>query len=286
MRRQRLWRILVGTAALLAACALTAGPALAAQPVVKVVPWVASNPLIPHDTWSGKSVRLKGTVNLQGATIQYIWDFGDGSPVATGIVSNMYAVEASHAYTGSVGTVFTARLTVQDTSTGESDNKAYFVGIQAKALPVEVNVAIDEGLWYLHKTQTRSGDVGYWTSGYAGSGYYGITALDINAFEVNGHLESGSADNPYVETVARGLRRLFTYLTSSAIGPPDQRPRHVQSRFERQRHGRLRQPGQSLLPGRDARRCHCRQRHAERRHLDRPGRSRRPHLSRHRPGHG
>jgi hypothetical protein len=38
-----------------------AAPAFAVQPTVKTVPWVASNPLIPHDTWSGNTIRLKGT---------------------------------------------------------------------------------------------------------------------------------------------------------------------------------------------------------------------------------
>ena len=86
------------------------GVASAAPPVVKTVPWVATNPLIPHDTWSGKQITLKGTADVQGAAIQYTWDFGDGSPVATGTVTNMYAVEALHAYTGAPGTIFTARL--------------------------------------------------------------------------------------------------------------------------------------------------------------------------------
>jgi hypothetical protein len=35
---------------------------------------------------------------------------------------------------------------------------------------------------------------------------------------VNGHLETGSPDNPYTETVTRGLKYVFTLLTSGAIG--------------------------------------------------------------------
>lgn len=41
--------------------------ALAAPPVVKTVPWVPSNPLIPHDTWTGKSITLKGTSDVHTA---------------------------------------------------------------------------------------------------------------------------------------------------------------------------------------------------------------------------
>jgi hypothetical protein len=191
-----------------------------AQPVVKTVPWVATNPLIPHDTWSGKSIRLKGTSDVQGANIQYTWDFGDGTPVASGTVTDRYAIEASHTYTGAAGTGFTARLTVTNSTTTLSGSKEYYVQIQPRSLPIEVNVAIDEGLWYLHKTQNRAGSTwdGGWPSGYAGNGYYGITALNVNAFEVNGHLETGSADNPYTETVTRGMRRIFAFLTAGAIG--------------------------------------------------------------------
>lgn len=204
---------------------LLAMPALAVPPVVKTVPWVATNPLIPHDTWSGKSITLKGTSDIQGANIQYTWDFGDGSPVATGVVSDMYAIEARHTYSGSPGQIFTARLTVQNMTTGESANKEYYVEIRDQTLGVEVNVAIDEGLWYLHKAMTRSTsggiDYGDWSSskygGYANLSYYAVSAANVNAFEVNGHLETGSSSNPYTETVARGLRRLFSWLTTRAL---------------------------------------------------------------------
>ena len=40
--------------------AFFANAASAAVFTVQTVPWVATNPLIPHDTYAGKSVRLKG----------------------------------------------------------------------------------------------------------------------------------------------------------------------------------------------------------------------------------
>lgn len=215
MSKKKLWialAIVLVWGAVLAPVAAQAAP-----PVVKTVPWVATNPLIPHDTWIGKTVTLKGTCDQQGANIRYTWDFGDGTPVATGTVSNMYVIEATHAYTGAAGTVFTARLTVQNLSTGETGNKAYYVAIQDKTLEVEVNVAIDQGLWYLHKTMTRSGNTGRWTSGSAGSGWVSNDAANVNAFEVNGHLESGDPSNPYVDTVARGMRWIISQLSAFAI---------------------------------------------------------------------
>ncbi len=213
------------------AASVVAPPAAALTPiVVKTVPWVASNPLVPHDTWSGKTIRLKGTSGLAGGTVQYTWDFGDGSPVTAPVIvatsSDMYKLEAQHAYTGATGTVFTARLTVLDTSTGATGSKEYYVAIRDKTQQVESNVAIDEGLWALHKAMYRwdSGGVQYgdWRNW---GGYYGAWAVNINAFEVNGHLEDSSgsnpysADDPYTETVARAMHRLFELLTYYNIGP-------------------------------------------------------------------
>jgi len=221
------YRTFIVLTAVMAALAALPQATLGAAPVVKTVPWVSTNPLIPHDTWSGKMTRLKGTSDSQGANFQWTWDFGDGSPVVTGTVTNKYAIEAPHVYTGAIGTVFTARLTVQNTSTGETGSKEYYVQIRNQTLDVSVNVAIDEGLWYLHKYQSRysSGGVDYgdWQSttdgGYAtgAGGYYSITAANLNAFEVMGHLETGNPDNPYVETVQRALRRIFTMLTAGPL---------------------------------------------------------------------
>ena len=38
----------------------------ALPPVVKTVPWVASNELIPHSTYAGRTVTLKGTCDQTG----------------------------------------------------------------------------------------------------------------------------------------------------------------------------------------------------------------------------
>jgi hypothetical protein len=206
--------------------ALLGVTANAAPPVVKTVPVVASNPLVPHSTYSGKTITLKGTCDRAGS-LSWSWDFGDGSAPATGAsITDNYAVAASHAYTAAVGTVFTARLTIQDTSSGETGTATYFVEVLPKSLDVEASIAIDEGLWYLHKAQTRSSsggiEYGHWRtskySGYANSGYYGINAANINALEVNGHVESGPASDPYTETVMRGMHTLMTEVATVAIG--------------------------------------------------------------------
>ncbi|MFN0069804.1 MAG: hypothetical protein ACKVYV_19480, partial [Limisphaerales bacterium] len=87
-----------------------------------------------------------------------------------------------------------------------------YVEIFPKTLEVEINVAIDEGLWNIHINQTRTATDAVWP------GHYSSTAANVNAFEINGHLETSDADNPYTETVRLGLRRVFTYLARYNIG--------------------------------------------------------------------
>jgi hypothetical protein len=211
---------------------LCSSVALAVTPTVKVVPWVASDSTVPHNTYSGRMITLQGTANVQGANFQWTWDFGDGSPVATGTVADPYVIEAKHAYVGADGTLYTAHLTVVDTGTSESASKPYYVLVKAKSLQIEVNVAIDEGLWWLHKDMTRwndgtvgLGDWDTWKNGYSSGlfGYYGtgssLSAQNVCAFETQGHLEIGSSDDPYTETVQRGLRRVFQRLTTQGIPP-------------------------------------------------------------------
>ena len=202
---------------------LIAIPVLAVPPEVKTVPWVASNPLIPHDIFNGEPTRLKGASDMQGAGIQFAWDFGDGSPPAVGTVTDMRVIEASHTYTGVIGDVFTARLTVTNTGTGESASRPYYVQIRHKTLETEVNVAIDEGLWWLHKdrvfTTCNSLPCSYRNHpSYGTAGHLSATASAVNAFEANGHLESGNASNPYTETVRYGLGYIFSQLRTELLG--------------------------------------------------------------------
>lgn len=192
-------------------------PLSAAPPVVKTVPWVGSQPLIPHDTWSGKVVTLKGTSDVQGANILYSWDFGDGSPPATGTVTNRYAVEAKHAYTAPAGTIFVATLTVTNSTSGETSAKQYYVKVEPKTLPVEVNVAIDEALWYLWKSPNRlAGGQYQWNNSRYGNHYGNTTASAVQAFQVHGHRET-QMDNPYSEAIRGGTDYLMTQLYVQAI---------------------------------------------------------------------
>ena len=160
---------------------------------MKTVSWVASDPSVPHDTFAYQNITLKGTSSIQGAQVRATWDFGDGSAPVTSTVENRYDVSARRVYTGAIGTVFTATLTIEDTSTGESGSAAYLVALREKSLAVEVNVAIDEGLWYLHKNMMRT------------AGVCADCISGARAFQQSGHLESGDSADPYTETVARAV---------------------------------------------------------------------------------
>lgn len=222
MSKLSAWRPLL-TAFVLVGMAALAPPAATAAINVKTVPWVATNPLIPHDTWSGATITLKGTADQQtqtGNPVTYMWDFGDGTN-AGGTVTDQYIIEAKHAYTGPTGTIYTARLTVTNQTTAETGSQVTYIAVRDKSLQVEVNRAIDEGLWYEHKQLNRYIDsygqpAGDWVPDFYG--YFGGQASMLQSFEVNGHLETGDPSNPYVEDVQRGMRVLFTELTTGSIG--------------------------------------------------------------------
>ncbi|MBC8165134.1 MAG: PKD domain-containing protein, partial [Bryobacteraceae bacterium] len=197
--------------------------AYAVVPVIKTVRAAAADPLRPHPGYPGKTLILKATANAGGAPMSYDWDFGDGSPHVTGPVSDPYIVEATHSY-GSIGS-FTAILKVTNTSTAEFAIANYSIQVSAKTLATEVNIAIEDGLWYLHKTMGRSTVTGtpYGTwfqcpkGGSACAFYPAIDPQNIQAFEVVGFLESGSPQDPYTETVSRAMKAVLNGLGSSPI---------------------------------------------------------------------
>jgi M6 family metalloprotease-like protein len=204
---------------------------LGTAPEVICIPFHGERLAVPHDAWIGKEIILKGTAHDKdgdGTMVAYKWDFGDG--YATDWISgvNPYMIEAKHTYTGTMadgtpygpGKYFTAWLYVKDNEDLVGKD-SYFIAIRDKTLDVEVNVGLDNGLWWLHKQQIRAtyGDgteYGYWQSSY---GYHvAFTAASTEAFELQGHLPSGNrGENPYVETVQRGLNYLFNQFHTHSI---------------------------------------------------------------------
>ncbi|MCK4389013.1 MAG: PKD domain-containing protein [Desulfobacterales bacterium] len=189
------------------------------SPSVSCPPWVAFDPTIPHETWSGATVILKGMAKDYGTSLTYVWDFGDVSATKSGTVDDPYNISTTHVYTGEVGTPFTATLTVTDAN-GRAGSATFRVVIREDMLSTRINKAIDDGMWYLHTTLSRyeqdGHSYGYWSDYYK----VGYTGGVIQAFENQGHLAAGNADeNPYVEDVQRGLNYLLSEIKSVSIGP-------------------------------------------------------------------
>ncbi|MGA1841632.1 MAG: PKD domain-containing protein [bacterium] len=198
--------------------------------LVVCVPWqIVGGVKIPHDTWSGNEAVLKAVAKCATVPIEYTWDFGDGTSESGTITnaSDRFTIEARHIYTGSDGEPFIATVTITD-DRGVTASDTYQLIIRPKTLEIEENVAIDNGLWWLYKNQIRDTwpagtyegapmEYSYWT-GYGS--YVSQTASVVQAFLINGHMETGDPiEDPYVETVRRGMRYVFTILNHVNIGP-------------------------------------------------------------------
>jgi len=174
-----------------------------------------------HPTWNGRTAILKGLVRGEPThEFTYAWDPGDGSPPHTGTVTDLYAVAASHVYTGTAaGQTLQATLTVTDTTAGQAATCAYPILIRSDDRPARIDAAIDDGLWFLHtRMQRRTGDgvdLGFWAEDYP----IATTGTAVLAFEVQGHQAGGDpVSDPYVGTVQRGLNYLLDQLQSQPIG--------------------------------------------------------------------
>ncbi len=188
-------------------------------PKVITVPWVGTDPVVPHETWPGKLITFKGMEYSNNAT-QYQWDFGDGtqSSIVAINANNRRTLEARHAYDANipVGTPFIATLTVWD-NLGNSSSATYNIIVKGDSLNTEVNVAIDEGLWFLYKNQSQANNstFGSWYN----AGYYaGVTGSSVNAFMINSHQPEGDPSvDPYIDTVRNGLDFIFNNLFTPNI---------------------------------------------------------------------
>jgi len=196
---------------------------LVGPPRVICVPWAGG---LPHRIWSGRATTLKGTARANGLT-SFEWDPGDSSPAIAGTADDSYVIEARHTYSAALGTVFTATLTVWDTF-GWSDSDTYVVQVFSPTHGVQVDAAVDEALWYIHKAALRYESDGLPFARWLGSGYeVADIASAVQAFQVQGHLPDGDPrEDPYVEDVQGGWNTMLTYakvytLTRQPAGDPD-----------------------------------------------------------------
>ncbi|HXD74985.1 MAG TPA: MBG domain-containing protein [Vicinamibacterales bacterium] len=215
-------------AAVVAAAAVSGGyfATLRAQAGIAAmtVPWLGS-PTAAHQTYSGASIVLQG-VAKNGAN-QYFWDFGDGTAAQPWTnIGNPYDLSVQHVYTAADDTPFTATLTVRNSATPSVTASAQFpIVVKHRTLDVDIDMAIDRGLWNIHTKMSRGtfaagapgwgAQYGFWS----GSGQYAPTAAALQAFGVNNHQEGKNAGvDPYQEDVARGLAFLDAQLVPVNIG--------------------------------------------------------------------
>jgi PKD repeat protein len=202
-------------------------------PIPVTVPWLGV-PTQPHQVYSGGKLVLQGVAIYDGdyAPAQLTsatWDPGDGSDPVDVSVANPYALELEHTYTGAPGTPYFATLTIRF-GNNQTRSDIFRVLIQPRTLDVEANMAIDRGLWNLHKSQSRYTQAGHQASQWAAPhdpANVAATSATLNAFGINNHRINGDRlEDPYVEDVRRGFVHLEANLFQSAIsvqpaGNPD-----------------------------------------------------------------
>ena len=233
MKRERRGILFVALACI--AFFAMASMASAAVDNVRCVVW-QGDPVKHHTAINGQSVRLKGVITTTDTgIIWYKWVFGDGSESAVTSLSGStkYNVNIDNVYAGAVGTPFTAQLQVDDVDSSMTNAVAdnYLVKIEENILEARVNIAIDNGLWWLfnqafsnsycHTFDNSSFMVFYNGHGSYPDNYFASpTASSIQAFAINNHKINGdTSEDPYVEAVQLGMNWLIQGYYSSASYP-------------------------------------------------------------------
>jgi len=180
------------------------------------VPWLGSE-VLPHQVTPGGTIVLQavatGPTGEPIALASASWNPGDGSGVVAVPHADSLVIEKTHTYAGVVGQPFTATVTATDTD-GNVYTDTFNVVIAANNRETRVNMAIDKGLWNLHKEMNRTTSDGqpsaFWTQNQT---TYNMTATAnaVQAFAINNHRESGDPSrDPYVRNVARGMRYILS----------------------------------------------------------------------------
>jgi hypothetical protein len=230
---------------------------------VIAVPYRADDPSIPHPAYSERAVIFKAIARDTGScAINYRWDFnGDSVWDTNWITSSSGVLESSFIFSDITMTkLFIALVEVQ---CGESSVMAAYPVVVYSDIPTQENadtathaqltimkeVAIDEALWYLHKSIVRSGNDTANIQGYSQQNgleeTIAATSLFLQVFEENGHFpayppgtysdfgQTLSPDfytandfrwrnDPYAEDALRLLNYLLNQIGAIAIPSEDE----------------------------------------------------------------
>jgi hypothetical protein len=199
-------------------------------PTAIAVPAIPGSPRTPHETYAGANITLKGIARNAD---RYKWDFGDGTSTAWLTVGNAYDLGVTHAYSGAVGRLYVATLSVENAADPSTVSTAsYPIEIMESTdladpaqLDVRARMAEENALWYLHVNESRSTFVNSapgWGQPYGtwqGSSAFSVGTCDaVDALEKAGHLPKGDPDtDPYVEDVQEGLAYILANATQLSI---------------------------------------------------------------------
>jgi hypothetical protein len=217
------------------------------EPKAICVPWDYSGQTqVPHTVVAGQETTLKAVLfvpaNTQAGDVQFYWDYDDtpgddtnsgGQVVSSNPTPGRFVIEWPLTYSGPPREF---NATVHVNVGGQDLTSTYPIRIQEPTQAANVNIAIEKGLWRLHKMQklhTALKEDGWWlglsanppatSSGYKIAG----TAAAVNAMEVCRHRPSASRsvnEDPLVDDVIRGLAYMVDRLEVAAVdggGGPD-----------------------------------------------------------------
>ncbi len=218
-------RLLSLVLALAALCLVTAD--VTAQPSVNVMPDGIRNLPASINTayaWPNPDTALTIWGNVTSGTPPYTyeWNFGDGSPVQSGAVTDPRYIAVTHSY-ATMGPKY-ATLTVTDAAL-LSDADVVRIDVVPRDWDSRVNLAIEKGLrWlYLH----NYGYIGWQGWGAEGQYKVGAFGMEVMAFANRGHSPFDDSDEDiYADYVKQGLDIITSYAYTQSIsvqlyGDPD-----------------------------------------------------------------
>lgn len=108
------------------------------------------------------TLDVANIVNANPTSVQYQWNPGDGSAFSALTAASVtpgtpMPVSLNYTYSGSPGTPYVAWLIASDGTTTISNR--YLVMLQPAGLDANINIGIDNGLWWLYQNATFSDGV-------------------------------------------------------------------------------------------------------------------------------